>query len=71
MGAVVRENKIIRQQGVREQMEWSGAGSSEAERELREREEAFNVKILTECSCGYAVGYYDINKDCYVLTNVL
>ena len=42
----VQESKIIREKGVGEVMEWSGVGGESAEKELREREEAFNVKVV-------------------------
>jgi len=52
-------------------MLWSGVGSKTAEEELKTREEAFNVKILVECDCGYSVGYFDINRESYILMNVI
>ena len=52
-------------------MQWSGVASEKAEKELREREEAFNIKILVDCGCGLTVGYFDVNKEGYVLTNVI
>ncbi len=61
----------MRQQNASEMMEWGGVESKEAESLLKRREEEFNVKIIVECHCGYVVGYYDVNKECYMLTNVI
>lgn len=52
-------------------MLWSGASSKTAEEELKVREDAINVKILIECNCGYSVGYFDINRESYILMNVI
>ena len=52
-------------------MEWQGVESETAEMDLREREEAFNVKIVLECECGHVVGYFDVNRNNYVLTNLI
>jgi hypothetical protein len=38
---------------------------------LAEREEEFNVKIVCSCECGVDIGYYDVNRNAYVLVNVV
>jgi hypothetical protein len=45
-GVEVKENKIIRSANLSEFMNWEGTDGVEAEKNLREREEAINVKIL-------------------------
>lgn len=49
-----------------------GSGAPEnMKKYLVSREEEFNVKIVCTCECGANAGFYDVNKEAYILSNVI
>lgn len=63
------ETKVLRNRDCPDTVDLSM--SNDPGKLLVDREEEFNIKIICACSCGVDIGYYDVNKEAYVLINVV